>query len=110
MEPTPKPELAAAIDMLWERFLPQIRERVTVLALAAEACSKGKLTAAETSAAHDAAHKLAGSLGTFNLTRGTVLARELELLYSVEDLPASELGPNLAAVAAELRAMIENRK
>ena len=40
-------------------------------------------------AAKAAAHKLAGVLGTFDLTRGTDLARELEATYSRESVPAA---------------------
>jgi len=101
--------LSAALDQLWARFLPQMRERVAVLEAAAAACAEGRLNATETEAAHAAAHKLAGSLGSFNLTHGTVLARELELLYSVGDVPGRELGPQLTAHAAELRTLIEHR-
>jgi hypothetical protein len=46
----------------------------------------------------------------FNLERGTDLARELELAYSPESAPAAASGPHLASLAAELRAMIEDRK
>ena len=44
---------------------------------------------AQREAAHAAAHKLAGTLGTFNLARGTELAREFELLFSAEPRPCS---------------------
>ena len=75
------------MDRLWIRFLPEIRERVAILEAAAEAVS-AKRSAHPTVRPHKAAaHKLAGVLGTFNLTRGTVLARELELAFSRESAP-----------------------
>jgi HPt (histidine-containing phosphotransfer) domain-containing protein len=98
------------MDGLWERFLPDIRERVAVLEAAAKAVDERKLSAKQREAAQAAAHKLAGVLGTFGLTRGTVLARELELTYARESSPGPDAGAKLAEIAAELRAMVESRK
>jgi HPt (histidine-containing phosphotransfer) domain-containing protein len=102
--------LSQAMDGLWVRFLPELLERVAVLEAAVQAVSKGKLTAKQREAAQSAAHKLAGVLGTFGLTRGTVLARELELTFARESSPRRDAGKKLAEIAAELRAMIESRK
>ena len=109
MDSAPKPELAAALEVLWQRFLPQTLERIAVLEGAAVACASGKIKEAQIRSAHEAAHKLAGSLGSFNLTRGSILARELELLYSVEDAPDITLSAKLSALATELRKMVESR-
>jgi hypothetical protein len=49
-------------------------------------------------------------LGTFNLTHGTDVARELELAYSPESVLSAASGQRLASLALELRAMIESRK
>jgi len=102
--------LSQAMDGLWARFLPDIRDRVSVLEAAAQVASKGKLTAKQREAAQTAAHKLAGVLGTFGLTRGTVLARELEMKLARESSPGRNTGVKLAETAAELRSMIESRK
>ena len=67
------------------------------------ALSQGRLFAA-------AAHKVAGVCGTFGLTRGTVLARELEIMYSRQNGPDKELAATLASTTAELRTLIESRK
>ena len=101
--------LSQAIDRLWLRFLPEIRDRVATLEAAAAAVAAKKLTAPRREAAKAAAHKLAGVLGTFNLTRGTVLARETEVTYSRESAPSPGAGKRLTAIAAQLRAMVENR-
>jgi HPt (histidine-containing phosphotransfer) domain-containing protein len=103
-------DISAALDQLWIRFLPEIEERSAVLATAASAAAEGRLTATDREAAHAAAHKLAGVLGTFGLTRGTVLARELELAFSGEAAPHRDSGKSLAGAVAELHALIENRK
>ncbi len=106
-----RPDLAVALDQLWVRFLPEIRGRVSLLEAAATACCAGKqLSTAQREGAHAAAHKLAGTLGTFNLARGTVLARECELLFFGEEALDSTIGEQLASMAVELRAVIESRK
>jgi len=99
-------KLAAALEHLWVRFLPEIRARVEVLEAAASALAGGTLTPAQRESATSAAHKLAGTLGTFSLAQGTVVARELEQLYGSGD------GPNPKAavkMVQELREMVEGR-
>jgi HPt (histidine-containing phosphotransfer) domain-containing protein len=110
MEPVQQSALGAALETLWARFLPQMRERVQTLETAAQAFAAGKLSMDRQIEANNAAHKLAGVLGTFGLTRGTVLARELEIMYSRENSPDPSLGERLASIAAELKALIESRK
>lgn len=95
---------------MWERHRSQILERVAILERAAAAVAANQLSASDRAAAHAAAHKLAGTLGMFNLPRGTEVAREIELLYSQETAPRASSGPQLAAMTTELRTMIENRK
>jgi HPt (histidine-containing phosphotransfer) domain-containing protein len=102
------PALAATLDRLWTRFLPDFRERVSIVEAAAQALAAGPLTVEQQEAAHAAAHKLSGTLGTFNLPRGTDLARELELAFAAAPDPAS--APRLVSLAAELRTLIETRK
>lgn len=102
--------LSQAIDRLWTRFLPEIRERVAVLEKAASAVASHQLTAARCEEAEAAAHKLAGVLGTFSLTRGTVLARELELTFSRECASEPASGERLTAIVAELRTIVESRQ
>ena len=102
--------LAQTLDRMWTRFLPEIRERVAVLEAAAEALGAGKLANKQLEAAQAAAHKLAGTLGTFGLMHGTDLARKLELTFVPESAPSRGVGKKLAATVAELRAMVEGRK
>jgi HPt (histidine-containing phosphotransfer) domain-containing protein len=104
------PNLTAALDGLWARFLPEIRTRVAVIEAAVQALSAGSLNTEQKDAAASAAHKLAGVLGTFSLARGTELARELELQFSASTDFASDSAPCLASHAAELRSLVENRK
>jgi HPt (histidine-containing phosphotransfer) domain-containing protein len=111
-QPTSQQEadLTQALESLWVRFLPQIEERVAVLASAVSAVAEKRLTAAECEAAHSAAHKLAGVLATFGLTRGTDLARELETAFSGEAARVGSSVANLAQSVTELRTLIENRR
>jgi HPt (histidine-containing phosphotransfer) domain-containing protein len=105
----PDPAISRGLDAMWAGHRSQILDRVTILEAAALAVTANHLSATDCEAAHSAAHKLAGTLGMFNLMRGTDLARELEQTYAQLSVsPAS--GRNLASMAAELRAMIENRK
>jgi HPt (histidine-containing phosphotransfer) domain-containing protein len=102
--------LAAALDRMWVEFLPLMRERVATLETAARDFAANKLSIQQHEAASSAAHKLAGICGTFGLTRGTVLARELEIMYSRQNGPDKELAATLASTTAELRAIVESRK
>ena len=102
---TAQPDLNAALDRLWARFLPEIRERVSIIESAVQSLAAGTLKIEEKEAAASAAHKLAGVLGTFSLQRGTEVSRELELQFT----GATGNPSNLAALAAELRQLIESR-
>jgi len=49
-------------------------------------------------------------LGTFGLTEGTALARELEIMYSREGGPDRSYAAHLAAIAGQLRTIVASRK
>jgi HPt (histidine-containing phosphotransfer) domain-containing protein len=102
--------LAEALDRMWVQYLPKTRERIVILETAAADFAANHLSIEQHEAASSAAHKLAGVLGTFGITRGTVLARELEILYSRQNGPDPALAARLASTAAELRALVEARK
>jgi len=102
--------LAEALDQLWAQFLPEMKERVAALEAAAKAFAENRLSEKQHEAANTAAHKLAGVLGSFGLTRWTVLARELEIMYSQENGPDPAMAARLGEIAAELRTTIETRK
>jgi HPt (histidine-containing phosphotransfer) domain-containing protein len=108
MDETRQAEMAAAMDALWAKFLPQIEERLAVLETANRALASGELNPAEREAAQAAAHKLAGVLGSFGLTRGTELAREAEGMYAGGAELDAEAG-RLNLIAAELRRLVATR-
>jgi HPt (histidine-containing phosphotransfer) domain-containing protein len=109
-ERNPTPDLTAALNQLWTRFLPETRERVAILDTAAQACAAGKITSEQREAAHAAAHKLVGALGIFGLTQGSELAREFEHTCASEESCSSEQAARLIAIAAEIRTTIDHRK
>jgi HPt (histidine-containing phosphotransfer) domain-containing protein len=110
MDANEQAKLGEALNRMWVQFQPLMRERVAALEAAALAFTEDRLSLEQHAAANEAAHKLAGVLGTFNLTRGTVLARELEIMYSRDGGPDPALGAKLAEIAAELRTIVECRQ
>ncbi len=104
------PVLSEALDRLWVEFLPEMESRVATLEAASAALAVGKFSTAERGKANDAAHKLAGVLGTFGLTRGTILAREAEILYSGQPETDPEAAERLLEIANQLKAILASRK
>jgi HPt (histidine-containing phosphotransfer) domain-containing protein len=103
-------QLSEAMNRLWQKFLPQMEERIATLHNAAARIASGAvLTGEEQIKAASDAHKLAGVLGTFGLKEGTELAREAEGLYE-GDLSANPVtAARLVAIAEELKAMLAHR-
>jgi HPt (histidine-containing phosphotransfer) domain-containing protein len=110
LDPAEQTALSEALDRMWVKFLPQIEERVVFLESAAAAFSANQLSIEQQEAAKAAAHKLAGVLGTFSLAEGTVLARELEVMYSREGGPDPALNGRSTEITAELRTIVAGRK
>jgi HPt (histidine-containing phosphotransfer) domain-containing protein len=101
--------IAEVLEKMWARYLPDILERVGTLQEASAALTSGSLSPAASKAAESAAHKLAGTLGTFALPRGTELARELEQTFAAEGGPEPASASWIATTVSELRTMIESR-
>ncbi len=102
--------LAEAMNRLWNRFLPQMEERVATLQTAAERLASGTLTEDEQHHAGAEAHKLAGVLGTFGLQDGTELAREAEdICASQPDLNPATV-QRLSLIAEQLKALLASRE
>ena len=109
-EHKPPADLTAILNQLWARFLPEIHERAALLQTVAQACATGSITPEQHEAAHAAAHKLAGSLGTFGLSQGSELAREFESMCSSDEFCTPTQALRLTAIAAEIRNIIAARK
>lgn len=106
----PQPDISAILNQMWARFRPDIYERVEVLESAAKAHVAGMLSPGQCAAAHAAAHKLVGSLGTFGLMRGSELAREFEHACTNEKTVTSAEPSRLEAIATEIRKIVDERK
>jgi HPt (histidine-containing phosphotransfer) domain-containing protein len=103
---TTPPAMAEALARLWTKFLPDIEQRVATLEVAAQALAASTLTNEQRESAQAAAHKLAGTLGTFGLHLGTDLARQAELLLAEEN---TAFTADLSAWITELRTLINRR-
>ena len=103
-------QLSEAMNRLWEKFLPQMQERVMTLQSAAAQLARGTaLSIEEQNRAGADAHKLAGVLGTFGLKKGTDLAREAEGLYGGVLEPNPAIAARLSAIAEQLGLMLASR-
>jgi HPt (histidine-containing phosphotransfer) domain-containing protein len=101
-------ELNEKVQVLWQKYLPEMLARWEVIHSAIDALNRGNLTDALRNEAAQTAHKLAGSLGTFGVQQGTIAAQEIERLFSEKAMPpniSSELERNLAY----LKQAIEHR-
>lgn len=94
------------LDQLWLKFRPQIEERAAVLGRAAAELAEGNLSSDLRADAQAAAHKLAGSLGTFGLTTGGELAREAEGLLSGESPLDAADSERIIGISSELHSII----
>ena len=103
------PNMQAALDRLWARFLPEVEARLALLEAAALALGSGALTPAHQAEAMGAAHKLAGSLGTFGLLEGTEIARRAEHLLASESALGPSSAESLGAMARALRTVVASR-
>jgi HPt (histidine-containing phosphotransfer) domain-containing protein len=77
----PRQKLQAMLAGIWERSKATVAERIETLREAQVLAAKNGLDEPARLRAVDAAHKLAGVLGTFGLPRGTELAREAEEIF-----------------------------
>jgi HPt (histidine-containing phosphotransfer) domain-containing protein len=106
--PAAQASIADAMARMWAKFLPEIERRLSVLEIATASLDNGTLTIDQRESAHADAHKLAGSLGTFGLHRGTEVARQAECLLASELDGASKT--KLASLVSELRSLIDSKQ
>lgn len=99
--------LTDALGALWLRSRTATLERITVIEHALVQHIEGHLDPGARREAERAAHKLAGSLGTFGVGHGSDLARELEQRMADPKPFAEEEVLRLSELAMELRAEIE---
>ncbi len=95
--------IAEKLSALWKASKPTVLERLATLETSCGTWQRSPQDAAARHSAHEAAHKLAGVLGTFGLQRGSQIASELEVIVT---RPENDPPQNMPALLAELRAMI----
>jgi CheY-like chemotaxis protein len=98
-------ELSGAMSAIWARNMDAQEQRVAVQEQAIVALLAGTLDVTAREMAAQAAHKLAGTLGSFGLTDGTSLATDLETTWSTEAVAPSD-APRLAQVICKLRRLL----
>lgn len=85
-------QLHELLSTLWSRSRETILERLDVLRVTLRCLRTNPADAGARKSGGDAAHKLAGILGTFGLPHGTELARRTELvLESTEPIHSYDL-------------------
>ena len=95
------------LTTLWARSRQTINERLDALRMSLRSLRANSGDAAARKSGGDAAHKLAGILGTFGLPEGTEIARRIELmLESAAPLRAFDL-EFLQTAIDQLHQMIE---
>lgn len=72
------------LDLLWAKFLPQMHSRINAIQRAIDAWHDNASSPYLRKEAAEAAHKLAGSLGTFGLNPASDDAVQVERLLSAE--------------------------
>lgn len=101
-------QLSAGLQTIFTNSHADFQRRVDTLAQAVDAIGVGNLEEDLRAAAEGDAHKLAGSLGTFGLARGSELARELELRLAPNVIVAST-DVHLVKIVTAIREEIHGR-
>jgi HPt (histidine-containing phosphotransfer) domain-containing protein len=104
---SPQQKLHAMLAGIWEKSKQTIAERIGILQQAQILAASDSLDEAARLRAVDAAHKLAGVLGTFGLPRGTELAREVEETFGNPAAWSPTTIQRLASLLDELDSLIK---
>jgi HPt (histidine-containing phosphotransfer) domain-containing protein len=101
-------ELKQKMQVLWQKYLPEMNARLGTVHSAIETLSRGKLSNDLRNAAAHEAHKLAGSLGTFGLRGGSDIALEIERSLSAHTTFGESEIVRLQELASQLQREVEN--
>ncbi|MBV8116150.1 MAG: Hpt domain-containing protein [Silvibacterium sp.] len=108
-----KPDHAMEIDdllqMLWVKNYPILIERLTSIRNTKDMLNESSLDDRARKAGEEAAHKLAGILGTFGLPHGSVLASKIEALLAGDASTCVRRAGELSSWVQELEAVIASR-
>ena len=97
-------ELNSLLADLWQRHLPALRERVTILERAAVLVASGKLGEPERAEAQSIAHKLAGNLGMFGHADAGLIACDMEQILKE---PMKDSLQDLVKLSKQLRQALQ---
>ena len=101
--------LKQAVAQVWERFKGNINERVEVLEQVVRIWPKtDKLSPELREKAIQESHKLAGSLGTFGIPKGSQLAREIEQILQIDLVKDTDTFNQLSSLVKALRWELEH--
>ena len=103
VEPMEDLEFESALAMLWDRHRPNIMDRISLLEMKTADVLRNVIDERGIVEGSDAAHKLAGSLGTFGFDAASRAALEAESLLRESTID----GRLLAETVTTLRASIE---
>ncbi|HEY9695511.1 MAG TPA: response regulator [Oculatellaceae cyanobacterium] len=95
-----------AMDGLWEQYQELMSQRLDVLQQAAAAVQARTLSQELRQSAEQAAHKLAGVLGMFDLEAGTLRSREIEQLLQATETESLYQERKLISLVQELSNLI----
>jgi len=105
-EPTQQQTLAL-VSKVWHRFKHRVSEQVEVLETAIAALQQQQLNSTLWQQARQESHTLAGSLGTFGLSQGSHLARQIEQMLKRERPLSQDEVTHLQTWVSLLRQEIE---
>ena len=97
----------AMVSKVWDRFKERVSEQIEVLELTVKALSHQELDRELQQLAKQEAHSLAGALGTFGLSQGSQLARQIEHSLEIEQLLSQNEAVQLGEWVRLLRGEIE---
>jgi HPt (histidine-containing phosphotransfer) domain-containing protein len=99
-------EMDELLQALWVKNYPLLVERMKLIHAAKDKLNAGSLNMQTRKDGEEAAHKLAGILGTFGLPQGSVLASKIEVLLSGDASISREGAAELSSSVEELDAVI----
>jgi HPt (histidine-containing phosphotransfer) domain-containing protein len=102
-------EMDDLLQALWVKNYPILVERLRVIRTAKEKADAGYLGEQARKDGEEAAHKLAGILGTFGLPRGSTLAAKIEALLAGDASTCAQRASELSSWLDELETVIASR-
>lgn len=102
-------ELDDLLQALWVKNYPLLLDRLKLIRDAKDKLDAGSLDQQARKDGEEAAHKLAGILGTFGLPQGSVLASKIEALLAGDAASYNKRSSELRSWFEELEAVIASR-